>query len=87
MVNGSIDAAQTEAILGGGQEKVNRYLVTTLQQLISLSEAVPADLERAIRAHKVACRAQSRKTLYGFIATSGACVGLATPYVLKLLGG
>ena len=86
MVNGTIDAAQIEAILGGGQEKVNRYLVTSVQQVIALSEAAPAELERAIRAHQSTCRVQARKARYGAFAACGACLGLATPYVLRLFG-
>jgi len=87
MANTTIDTAQVEAILGGGQERVNRYVVTTLAILITRSEAVAADTDEKIREHKQQCRGQSRRTLYALLAAIGTSVGLVTPYVLKLLGG
>lgn len=85
MSNGTIDAAQVEAILGGGQDQVNRYVVTTLEQLIVATEAYPTNIAAAVHAHGVACRRRSRRTLYGFIAACGTCAGLATPYILKFI--
>ena len=85
MTNGAIDATQVEAILSGGQPSVNRYMVTTLQQLIVSVEDNPDAIARAVRAHQRDCRGQSRKQLVAIASAIGAIIGLATPYLLHLL--
>jgi len=84
--NDRIDRAQVEAILAGGQEQVNRYLVTTLAVLITRSEAVGTETDEKIRRHRDNCRGQSRRTFYGFLVACGTCVGLLTPYILRWHG-
>ena len=84
MSNGTIDDAQVEAILSGGQPSVNRYVVETLQVVVACVEATPAAIENAIDDHKKKCRGQSKRAVCGFFTALGACIALATPYVLQL---
>jgi hypothetical protein len=85
MTNGKIDDAQVEAILSGGQDAVNRYMVETLQQVVACVEETPRDIERAVRTQKAKCGAENKRAVYALLATLGTCVGLATPYVLELI--
>ena len=81
-----IDETQVEAILSAGRAQVDRYVVTTLAVLVERTARIEREIDERIRIHQEACRGQSRKTLYGFIAAVGTCLGLATPYLLRLIG-
>lgn len=84
MTNGKIDDAQVKAILGGDDDPFKVYVAETLQQLVNCAEDEPAIVAAAICTHKKTCRGESRRAFYGFLTALGACVGLATPYILQL---
>ena len=69
MSNGKIDDAEVDAILSGGREKVDRFLIVSVLEIREAIEDV----------------AHSRRYLYGLLSAACICVGLATPYVLHLV--
>jgi hypothetical protein len=85
MSNGKIDDAQVEVILSGGQEAVNRYVVTTLQQVVECVEETPNAIETAICAQKARCAAENKRAIRALCAALGAVIGLATPYVIAAI--
>jgi len=57
MTNGKSDRAEIEAILGGGQADVNRYLVTSAIETMTALDEMPQVVAGAVAEAVAACQA------------------------------
>lgn len=84
-MNNKIDSTEVEVIISGGREDIDRYLVTSVQQLKKSVDAMPGMLAEAVAEHQTSCKQASRKRTAAIASAIGAALGLATPFILKLL--
>ena len=79
-----LDDVEINAILSGGRENIDRYLVTTVHALRQKVDDWPDMLAEAIVQHQSSCRADSRKRIVAIASAIGGAIGIATPYLIQL---
>jgi hypothetical protein len=86
MANGQVmDDAELKALKSLPVDEKLDYVVTCTYEVKKAIEAMPDLVSDAIAQHRLECRAVSKKQLCALFSLIGACVGLATPYILAII--